>query len=180
MATFPSLKPATRTFTPGRHPHSEIPTLSGFQTRVRSSNLLFEQRLRLTFTALTEAQMLSIRSHYTTQQGRFIPFSIPNDLLSGTASPSSFTPTGYSWIYGNTPQVEDIGLQRYTVTVELIAVPFEGANINGAELTVIISIVGGPPAFNDYGLVTQGVTQSLDYVLVTATVTATQDWGTLT
>jgi hypothetical protein len=83
---FPSLTPSSRTFTPGRHPHSEIPTLNGLQTRVRTSNVILEQRLRLTFIGLTEAQMLSI---------------------------------------------------------ELVTVPPEGANVNGAEFAVAISIAAG-------------------------------------
>ena len=146
MATFPTLTPSSRTFTPGRHPHSEIPTLNGLQTRVRTSNVILEQQLRLSFVGLTEAQMLSIRSHYMGQQGRFLSFSIPSSLLSGMTTPAYFTPTGYSWIYGSAPQVEDIpGTQRYTVSIELITVPPEGANINGAEFTVGITFTTVTP-----------------------------------
>jgi len=143
MATFPTLTPASRSFTPGRYPHSEIRTLDGLQARVRTSNVILEQRLRLTFVALTEAQMLSIRSHYNGQQGRFLSFDIPTSLLSGMAAPASFTPTGYSWIYAGPPQVEDIGLQRYTVSVEIVTVPPEGSNVNGAEFDVTVSISAG-------------------------------------
>jgi len=144
VATFPTLTPSSRTFTPGRHPHSEIPTLNGLQTRVRTSNVILEQRLRLTFVALTEAQMLSIRTHYNTQQGRFLSFSIPDSLLSGMTTPANFTPTGYSWIYGSAPQIEDIpGVQRYTASIELVTVPPEGANVNGAEFTVSIALAAG-------------------------------------
>ena len=128
MTAFPSMQPSTRPFTPGRHPHSEIPTLNGLQTRVRTSNAILEQRLRLTFVALTEAQMLSIGTHYIGQQGRFLSFAIPSSLLSGMTTPAYFTPTGYSWIYGSAPQVEDIPCaQRYNVSVELMTVPPEGA-----------------------------------------------------
>jgi len=137
MATFPAFKPSSRIFTPGRHPHSEIPALSGLQRRVRTSNVILDQGLQMTFVGLTETQMLNIRSHYIGQQGRFLSFDIPNDLLSGMAAPASFTPTGYSWIYASTPKVEDIpGTQNYTVSVELSTVPPEGANVNGAEFTV--------------------------------------------
>jgi hypothetical protein len=136
MATFPTLTPSSRTFTPGRHPHSEIGTLSGLQTRVRTSNVILDQLLRLSFAALTEQQMLSIRAHYIGQQGRFLSFAIPNDLLSGTTTPSSFTPTGYSWTYAAPPQISDVACGRYDVSVELATVPPEGANINGAEFTV--------------------------------------------
>lgn len=143
MATFPALKPSSRTFTPGVRPHSVIGTLNGNNIRVRQSNVLVNQRLRLTFVALTEAEMLSIRTHYTGQQGRFLSFGIPNDLLSGVTTPASFTPTGYSWVYAATPQVEDVGCSRYTVAVELITVPPEGANVNGAELTVTTTFAAG-------------------------------------
>lgn len=181
MATFPTLTPSSRSFTPGRHPHSEINTLAGLQTRVRTSNVVLEQRLRLTFVALTEAQMLSVRTHYNTQQGQFIPFGIPTSLLSGMATPASFTPTGYSWIYAAPPEVEDIGIQRYTVSVELVTVPYEGAAVNGSDFTISIGFAAGIAESDQlYGLVTESVTLSLDYDLVTAAVTETDDWGTLT
>ena len=163
MATFPTLTPSSRTFTPGRHPHSEIPTLNGLQTRVRTSNVILEQQLRLTFVGLTEAQMLSIRSHYVGQQGRFLSFDIPSSLLSGMTTPANFTPTGYSWIYGSAPQVEDIPCaQRYNVSIELVTVPPEGANVNGAELTVTASILGGVVADNARAGLSLTVTVSLD------------------
>ena len=146
MAAFPTLTPSSRTFTPGRHPHSEIPTLDGLQVRVRTSNVILEQQLRLTFIGLTEAQMLSIRSHYIGQQGRFLSFAIPSSLLSGMTTPANFTPTGYSWIYGSAPQVEDIPCaQRYNVSVELVTIPPEGANVNGAEFTVGITFATVTP-----------------------------------
>jgi len=144
MAVVPTLTPSSRTFTPGRHPHSEIPTLNGLQIRVMTSNVIVEQQLRLTFVALTESEILSIRSHYIGQQGRFLSFFIPSSLLSGMTTPSYFTPTGYSWIYGSAPQVEDIpGTQRYTVIVELVTIPPEGVNVNGAEFTVSITLAVG-------------------------------------
>jgi hypothetical protein len=143
MATFPALTPSSRTFTPGRHPHSEIPTLSGLQTRVRTSNVILEQQLRLSFAALTETEMLSIRTHYIGQQGRFLSFDIPASLLSGVTTPTDFTPTGYSWVYASQPVVTDIGLQRYDVSLELSTVPPEGANINGAEFTIASTFTAG-------------------------------------
>jgi len=144
MATFPTLTPSSRTFTPGRHPHSEIQTLKGLQSRVRTSNVILDQQLRLSFLGLTESEMLSVRSHYVGQRGRFLSFAIPDSLLSGMTTPANFTPTGYSWIYANAPQVEDIPCaQRYNVSIELVTVPPEGANINGFNLTVTASLTAG-------------------------------------
>jgi hypothetical protein len=103
-----------------------------------------EQALRLSFSALTENEMLSIRSHYIGQQGRFLSFAIPSDLLSGMSSPASFTPTSYSWTYAAPPQISDVACGRYDVAVELATVPPEGANINGAEFSVGISLATVP------------------------------------
>jgi len=182
MAAFPTLTPSSRTFTPGRHPHSEITTLNGLQTRVMTSNVILDQQLRLTFLGLTETEMLSIRSHYIGQQGRFLSFGIPSSLLSGMTTPTYFTPTGHKWIYGSTPRVEDIpSTQRYNVSVELVTVPPEGANVNGAEFTVTVALLAGiADGDREYGLITQAVDESLDYDLVTAAVTETEDWGTIT
>jgi hypothetical protein len=61
-------------------------------------------------------------------------------------TPANFTPTGYSWIYASAPQVEDIPCaQRYNVSVELVTVPPEGANINGAEFTIGITLATVTP-----------------------------------
>ena len=64
-------------------------------------------------------------------------------------TPASFTPTGYGWLYGGAPQVEDIPCaQRYNVSIEVVTVPPEGANVNGAEFAVTASILGGVVADN--------------------------------
>jgi hypothetical protein len=143
MATFPALKPSTRTFTPGERPHSQIRTMDGGQSRVRQSNVLVNQRLRLSFAVLTEAEMLSIRTHYIGQQGKFLSFDIPNDLLSGVTTPADFTPTGYSWVYASTPVIEDTGCSRYNVSLELVTIPPEGASVNGSYFTIGISLAPG-------------------------------------
>lgn len=143
MTTFPAFAPAVRSFTPGRHPHSGITTLDGRQIRVRTSNIILDQALSFTFTALTEDQMLAIRAHYVEKQGNFVAFDIPNELLSGMSTPANFTPTNYRWLYANPPSVEDIGMQRYTVNVDLLMVPFEGANINGSNLDVTAGLASG-------------------------------------
>ena len=178
MATFPTLTPSSRTFTPGRHPHSEIPTIDGLQIRVRTSNVILEQQLRLTFLGLTEAEMLSIRSHYIGQQGRFLSFDIPTSLLSGMTTPASFTPTGYSWIYAAAPQVEDIpGTQRYTVSIELVTLPPEGANINGAEFTVGIQFVTVTPMVATVALSFVAGSPSIEPAGLDITVTASLESG---
>ena len=170
MATFPTLHPSSRTFTPGRHPHSEIPTLKGLQSRVRTSNVILDQQLRLSFLGLTESEMLSVRSHYVGQRGRFLSFTIPDSLLSGMTTPAYFTPAGYSWIYVKSPQVVDIPCaQRYDVSIELATVPPEGANINGFDLTVTASLTAGAVS-GDLGASAPGAALTVAVSLATGAV----------
>lgn len=144
MTIFPTLAPSSRTFTPGRHPHSGIPSMDGLQSRVRMSNTIIEQRLQLTFAALTEEQMLSIHSHYIDRQGRFLSFAIPNSLLSGMLTPASFTPTNGSWLYASSPQVEDVpGLNRYTVNVELVNATPENTTAGGITAAIAATLSAG-------------------------------------
>lgn len=143
MANFPVLTPNSRTFTPGTRPHSNLRSFSGLTTRVRQSNIFVNQRLRLAFVALSEAEMLSIRSHYIGQQGPFLSFSLPTEILAGTDSPSAFVGTGYTWAYADPPTVSDLGRHIYAVSVELVSVAPVGTNVSGAEWAVTISVETG-------------------------------------
>jgi hypothetical protein len=154
--------------------------LSGLQTRVRTSNAILEQRLRLSFAALTETEMLSIRTHYIGQRGRFLSFTIPNDLLSGMSAPASFTPTGYSWTYVAPPQISDVDCGRYDVSVELATVPPEGANINGAEFTVGISFVTVPAMSETVAITFAAGAASVESLGLDLTVTASLVEGAAT
>ena len=80
-----------------------------------------DQSLKLSFRGLTEAQALSIVTHYTGQQGSYQSFAIPDVLLSGLTSPAAITPTNYAWIYAAPPAIVDQPLYR-EVTVDLVMV----------------------------------------------------------
>lgn len=143
MATFPALKPASRTYTPGFYSHTSIATLLLQPARIRQSNVVINQLLRFTFVALTEAEMLSIYAHYNGQKGQFLSFDLPDEIFTGIGQKAYISPAGYSWIYRNAPSVRDIVNSRYTVDVELECVPPEGANIAGFNGTVAVALVGG-------------------------------------
>ena len=121
MATFPSLAPSSRTFTPGDRPSATINLLGGGEERTRNSNCIVGQALKLSFQGITEAQALSILNHYTEQQGSYQSFAIPAVLLSGLTSPAAITPTNYAWIYAAPPEIVDRPLYR-EVTVDLVMV----------------------------------------------------------
>lgn len=121
-SVFPALVPSSRTFIPGGYPHTPIQTMTGTQLQVLHSTAVVSQSVNLTFAALNESSMLSIRSHYIGREGRFLSFAIDPATWSGAPMPAAFTPTNYQWLYRSPPTIEDVGCNRYNVTVELEAV----------------------------------------------------------
>lgn len=149
MATFPSLSPATRVFTPGEYPYSGFAGLDGSEVRVRNSNIMLGSTVQLTFAALTEAEMLLILSHYNTQQGGFLAFDLPADVWSGVAA-SDFRIAQYGWRYSGPPEIEDFGAndKRHNVSVQLESEPMVGATADGLSARVLALLAPGP-AFGD-------------------------------
>jgi hypothetical protein len=150
MATFPALVPASRTFTAATYPGAVQLAYSGRESRVRTSNAQTGARFRLAFSALTEDEMLSIRDHYYGQLGRFRPFQLSTELLSGMANPSAVTPTGYQWIYVSSPKITDLPTGtaearscRHDVELELEMVPEVSVFLSGDTLQARATIAGG-------------------------------------
>lgn len=143
MATFPSLQPSSRVYSPGEYPHTRIRAWSGAENRVRHSNVFLESTLKLAFIGLSEAEMLSLLSHYQGQSGTFESFAIPSLVWSGITSTSSYSPTNYRWRYVEPPMVTDLPCGTHDVELSLVTVPPEGVTINGLNRIVTFSIAGG-------------------------------------
>jgi hypothetical protein len=131
MTSFPTLIPSTRTFTPGEYPHTTYQAYSGQENRVRHSNVMLSSRLRLTFISLTEANMLSILTHYDDRKGEYLSFAIPAQLLSGVSSAGEYTLTSYQWRYVEPPVIDDIPCAGHSVEVTLESIPPEGITVSG-------------------------------------------------
>ena len=147
MPTFPALIPSTRTYSPGQFPQSVHGVYDGSEARVRHSNTVFGVRLRLFFPAITSAELLTVIAHYTGQRGRFLPFAIPDELLSGVDTPADFTPAGHQWRYAAKPTAEDIsvdgGTNLHNLTVELETVPPENTIVQGARFRTRVELRPG-------------------------------------
>lgn len=143
MTTFPALVPSSRVFTPGEHPHTGIRTLAGQRSSVRHGDAILGQIVALTFVGLSEADMLSIRTHYRNRAGRFRSFNTPAAIWTGAASSAVFTPTLYQWLYRASPRVEDIGCGQYNVTVQLEAVAPQVASAPGAYFDIVVTLTTG-------------------------------------
>lgn len=150
MAVFPTLTPSGRTFTPGEYPQTPFQVYSGYETRVRHSNVMLSSQLRLTFTALTEADMLSILSHYNGEYGTFQSFTLPSAVWAGAVQ-ADYELSNYRWRYIESPAVEDVYCDRYTVELVIETVPPDGTAAGGAVLSFQFS-VEGTGAFTANGL----------------------------
>lgn len=142
MATFPTLYPSTRTFTPGEYPHTPFQTLSNRNRRVLHSNALNAAGLRLTFVRLSQSDMLSVLSHYNGQQGEFIPFAIPSSILQGFTA-GDFLPAGHLWRYASPPEVADFCGPYHDVTVALESVGAESVVAVGLSAAVLATLASG-------------------------------------
>lgn len=117
MATFPSLQPASRTYTPGISASSQFAALDGYEASVRHSNASVAHILRMTFVALTAAEKFNIISHYALH-GIFESFDLPSSLL--TATNVTF-PAGYVWRYLSPPQIDETcDIIKATVELQLL------------------------------------------------------------
>lgn len=151
MATFPTLAPSTRSFTPGEYPHTPFNTYNSLQNRVRHSNVMLASQLRLSFVALTESDMLSILSHYRGQYGTFESFDLPSSVWGGVTTISDYQLSGYLWRYTAPPEVDDAHRSFYNVSLALETVPPDGAQVDGRNFTITVSAVTGT-AFAASGL----------------------------
>lgn len=172
MATFPALIPSTRTFTPGIYPHTVFAGMSGKSNRVRNSNAMLQSQLRLSFMAITEAQMLSILTHYNGQQGSFLSFPLPSAVWSGGTA-SDFELSGYGWIYREPPTVEDLMCGGHNVELTLETVPPEGTALVGLDLTVRYLLAAGRAT------TASGAALSMTYALTAGLVGAPGINGTI-
>jgi len=147
--------------------------MSGRQNAVRTNNVMLESRLRLSFLAITEAEMLSILSHYSQQRGSFESFPIPADVLSGVGSTADFSLPGYGWIYAGPPSVEDLMCGGHDVTLELISVPPEGTALLGLNAIVRALLTPGRVLAANGANLSVGVTLTPGAILAAGGATLT-------
>lgn len=119
MASFPSLKPSTRVFTPAGFPVAAFRSYSGRETRVRRGALAAGYGLSLSFSALTPAEAKAIRDHYIGQQGGFASFDLPAVIWSGITGYADLVASGYRWVYASPPDIADVSCGYQSVSVSL-------------------------------------------------------------
>ena len=61
---FPSIKPSSRTFTPGRYPQTEFIAQNGAKTVIRYGDKQVDAKLTLNFTNISDSQAFAILENY--------------------------------------------------------------------------------------------------------------------
>lgn len=122
VVAFPSIRPSTRSWTPGTPPMQSFTALSGYEARVLLGPNPIGTTLQLGFQNLTEAVFLQITSHYAIAQGTYELFSLPVTAFAGMTNFAGVTPTGFLWRYASPPSVEWTAPGIGNVSVSLVAV----------------------------------------------------------
>lgn len=122
MATFPALKPSTRSLSYGDYSQGTYEAVSGVNVRFKYGNDRILQRLSLGYQYLTETEMQQLLDHYEGQQSTLIPFALSAEVWAGYTTPP-VAAVDYDWRYAKPIEVEIASPLRYNTTIELESVP---------------------------------------------------------
>ena len=129
MATFPSIVPSGRTYSPGDFPSVMQGALSGSVSAYRRGNRRIVQTLSLSYENLTEAQVTTFRSHYDTQKGSYEIFYLSSEAWAGYTTPPVSLISDVAWLYANPLTIADGFTSRWNVEVELRSVPIDPGDL---------------------------------------------------
>ena len=134
---FPSLKPSSRTFKPGRYPSTDFESLDGTKTHIRYGNRRVNATLTLGFSNISDSAAGLILDHYddVMAEYKFVKFTSDNGT-SGIVDPNSGnfltkeiagisgtgeTRLGLRWRYSSPPTVTSTFKGRSNVSCSFVA-----------------------------------------------------------
>jgi hypothetical protein len=118
--TFPSIKPASRSFTAGVYPTKSYRSLAGTTVKRSFGNKPAAYQLSLSFRNVTDEVTLEILRHYDTTAAGFARFALPAALFVGMSEDLRSlvrAPSGIRWEYAGPPEVESVYRDRSNVSV---------------------------------------------------------------
>ena len=149
MANFPSLVPATRSYTLGEITAAEQAWLSGLEVISEFVGVPVAHRLQLAFPALDASERAQIEAHYAGQQGPLYPFDLPADVWCGHADHADID-AGLTWRYAGPIEVTDADAGQADLTVTLLALradtPLLTADVAPWYGTAVPLVATGDPA----------------------------------
>jgi len=123
MANFPSIKPSSRSYSPGQFPVKTYRGLSGAVVKRVFGNRAYGHTIELQFNNISDANTKTILDHYYGQGGSYLRFALPNEMFSGindTLKGVIQAPSNILWEYAEPPIVESVFNGRSNVSVRLI------------------------------------------------------------
>lgn len=121
MSQFPSIKPSSRSFTPGMLPVNSFASLSGKETRVVMGDTMHGHTISLSFSNLQEPAVKKITDHWYGQQGTALAFTLSTAVWAGWAEYASAITEGQQWRYTGAPSIEGVSPGIMNVSVELVS-----------------------------------------------------------
>jgi len=123
MAVFPSIRPSSRSYSPGRFPTKTYRGLSGATVKRVFGNRAFGHTIELEFQNVTDDNVKTILDHYYGQGGSYSRFTLPTDVFSGMSDSLRGvvqSPVNILWEYAEAPKVESVFNGRSNVIISLI------------------------------------------------------------
>lgn len=122
-ASFPAVKPTSRSYRPGKFPQIQFEALNGATTAIRYGQKAFNAQLTLTFANINDTDAARIVNHYEERMATFsnVTFSGATGLAglgSDLSAQISESGSGLRWRYAEPPQVESVypGISTVTCT----------------------------------------------------------------
>ena len=108
---FPSIKPTSRSYTPGRYPSTDFESLDGTKTHIRYGNKRVNATLSLGFSNITDADAALILANYedVNSDWDYVTFASASGTAGvGSTSLSNYfkeSGSGLKWRYSGPPSV---------------------------------------------------------------------------
>ena len=121
MATFPALRPRSRSYNYGNYPVTNESTSAG-SVRFLHGPISTSHQLRLGFLNLRQLEARQIRNHYRGQNAGQVPFPLSTLAWAGHTNFNDLVPSTTLWRYIDEPQEVQKNGGFIDVTVQLTAV----------------------------------------------------------
>lgn len=127
---FPSLKPTSRSYSPGSYPQTEFQAQNGAKTIVRFGNRRVDSKLTLAFNNIPDSDAASILEHYEQVNGNWNSvFFLPLVSVTAGINDSSLENfmrerggSGLLYRYASPPQVQSVYPGISSVTCEFVGI----------------------------------------------------------
>jgi len=125
---FPSLKPSSRSYSPGQYPQTEFQAQNGAKTIVRYGNRRFDSKLELSFANISDADAASILANYEAVNAswNYVSFTQDDGAAGAGTSLAAYLResggSGLKWRYDGPPQVSSVYPGLSTVSCSFVGV----------------------------------------------------------